>query len=78
MNLTKDSVLSEKRKLHYPSMIFLEGKYQESSSGKTFSKELCISDPQTDIQSVLNLTSPSFNSPKSGISVISTFLNPVI
>ncbi|MDC0056703.1 aldehyde dehydrogenase [Alphaproteobacteria bacterium] len=36
MNLTKDSVLSEKNKLQYPSMIFLDGKYQESSSGKTF------------------------------------------
>ena len=36
MNLTKDSVLSEKSKLQYPSMIFLDGKYQKSSSGKTF------------------------------------------
>ena len=36
MNLTKDSVLSAKNRLQYPSMIFLNGKYQESSSGKTF------------------------------------------
>ncbi len=36
MDLTKDSVFSEKSKLQYPSMIFLDGKYQESTSGKTF------------------------------------------
>ena len=36
MILTKDIVLKEKNKLIFPSQIFINGKYQDSSSGKIF------------------------------------------
>ena len=36
MNLTKDLVIKEKNKINFPSKIFIDGKYQDSISGKTF------------------------------------------
>ena len=36
MNLTKDQVYKEKKDINFPSKIFIDGKYQESISGKKF------------------------------------------
>ena len=37
MNLTIDNIKKEKEKLIYPSKLFIDGKYKDSVSGKTFS-----------------------------------------
>jgi len=36
MNLNKEKILSERDKLHFPCKIFINGKYNDSISGKTF------------------------------------------
>ena len=36
MNLTKDLIIKEKDKIIYPSKVFIDGKYQDSISGKKF------------------------------------------
>lgn len=36
MNLNKDLILKEKDKINFPSKIFIDGKYQDSISGKKF------------------------------------------
>ena len=36
MNLTKDLVIKEKDNINFPSEIFIDGKYQDSISGKKF------------------------------------------
>ena len=36
MILTKDLVIKEKNNINYPSKIFVNGKYQDSISGKQF------------------------------------------
>ena len=36
MNLTKDLIIKEKNNINFPSKIFIDGKYQDSISGKKF------------------------------------------
>ena len=36
MNLTKDLVIEKKNKIDFPSKIFIDGKYQDSITGKKF------------------------------------------
>ena len=36
MNLTKDLVIEKKNKINFPSKIFIDGKYKDSISGKSF------------------------------------------
>ena len=39
MKLTKDLIIEEKNKIIFPSKIFIDGRYQESISGKKFGWE---------------------------------------